>query len=566
MTRLWLPLLCLLAGARAALGQELTPQEILGQDRLITVQQAIALGLQYNLRLQVDRTDPALARERLRESEGLFNPLLFANYDRDHFENPSAGSLQSLFGILGNRTVDNSNLYNAGLTGVLPWGFSYQTGYTFRDLRSSSGVNSFKPQYTADWTTSLTAPLLRGLYWGNTDLLVRRAEVGQALSDATFTSRLADGVLIVEAAYWDLAARRALARATLRAVETSRDLLEQTKVQYEVGTVSRVFVTQAEATVAQNESTHIEAEGRAKTAQDNLLTVIVEPGINDYATTTIRTEEPSFVDYPVNPDEALAKARANRSELLESQLVVEDAEIQEKYAWNATLPQLDVVGSYSMDGLSGDQKIPPGEERLGLARPFTTTDPNNIVTLPDGTQAFDNPVIPITQTTDFGFGTSPGGAHRGFFAGDGFHSYGVGVVFSYPLGNETADARYVQRRIELRRAKTEERRTEQEIILNVRSAVRDLQTAIDQVKAAQRLRALSQETLDAEKERLRLGDSTPHNVSEFQDDLLDAEAREIGALQGYRTAIARLERAQGTILESRGISVVDERQRGMEEY
>ena len=63
--------------------------------------------------------------------------------------------------------------------------------------------------------------------------------------------------------------------------------------------------------------------------------MILEPGINDYSNTTIRTEEPSFVDYPVDPDAALEKARANRRELLESQLAVEDAEIQEKYAWNA---------------------------------------------------------------------------------------------------------------------------------------------------------------------------------------------------------------------------------------
>ena len=104
------------------------------------------------------------------------------------------------------------------------------------------------------------------------------------------------------------------------------------------------------------------------------------------------------------------------------------------------------------------------------------------------------------------------------------------------------------------------------MIVNVRSAVRDLQSSIDRVKAAQRARIASEETLRAEEERLRLGDSTPHNVLEFQDDLLQAEASEISALQSYRTSIAALERAQGTLLESRGISVVNERERGMDQY
>ena len=70
MIRKLLPLLCLLATARGALGQELTPQDILGQDREISVQQAVTLGLQYNLALQIIRNDPALARERAARGRG----------------------------------------------------------------------------------------------------------------------------------------------------------------------------------------------------------------------------------------------------------------------------------------------------------------------------------------------------------------------------------------------------------------------------------------------------------------------------------------------------------------
>jgi hypothetical protein len=55
-------------------------------------------------------------------------------------------------------------------------------------------------------------------------------------------------------------------------------------------------------------------------------------------------------------------------------------------------------------------------------------------------------------------------------------------------------------------------------------------------------------------------------VQEFQEDLLRAQGTEIDALQNYRIAISALERAQGTLLEARGISVDDERVRGMDEY
>ena len=172
-------------------------------------------------------------------------------------------------------------------------------------------------------------------------------------------------MFLVEASYWNLSATRALERATGRAVDTAKDLLEQTKVQYQVGTVSKVLVTQAEAGVAQRESQHITAEAAAKRAQDDLLTVILEPGINDYANTTIRTEEPSFVDYPVTRTRRSRRRAPTARELLESQLVVEDATIQEKYAWNAKLPQLDVRRDLLDGGLSGTQKTPAGSIRAG---------------------------------------------------------------------------------------------------------------------------------------------------------------------------------------------------------
>ncbi|MFI5315515.1 MAG: TolC family protein [Myxococcota bacterium] len=570
MSRLTMTLIYVVCFAGAALAQEaLKPEDILGQDSELSLRQAVELGLEYNLSLQVIRNDPAIAREDVRAAEGLFDPNLVGGFIQNHAETPVASALQSFFGTTGNRTVDDGKNYAAGLNGILPYGFSYSSGYAFRQLDSTSGLNSFKPQYTADWTSAFTIPLLKGLYWDTPDLLVRQSNVSQHISDATFESLLSNGVLQVEATYWALSAARALERATSTAVDTAKDLLEQTKVQYQVGTVSKVLVTQAEANLAQRQSQFIIATNAAKAAQDALLTAILAPGINDYSTTTVRTEEPTFVPYPVNPEEAVAKAHTNRSELLASQLGVEQAQIQEGYTWNQTLPTLNVGATYSMDGISGTQKTPPGPVVIpgsgGVLQPGLSINPfaPGTTTTPGG---YQNVTVPFAVQPNFGFGTSPGEAHDNFFSGDGFHSWAFLASFSYPLGNETADARHVQSKIQLRKAKTAMRRTEQSLVLEVRSAVRALQSSIDLVESARRARAASEETLRAEQERLRLGDSTPHNVQQFQDDLLQAQFSEISALQAYRTNISTLEFAQGTLLEARGISVEKERERGMDEY
>ena len=574
MSRRWLLPFVLTALARAALAQQLTPEDILGKDTEITVQQAIELGLEYNLSLQVVRNDPQAARQEVRAAEGLFDPQVLGAFNQDHVETPVASSVQSFFsGTTVTRTVDDGRRYGAGVNGVLPWGFSYSSGYTFRRLDSTSSLYSLKPQFSADWTSSFTIPLLRGLYWSGPDLLVRQTTVGQHLSDAVFESQLSTGVFGVEVAYWRLSAARALELATQRAVDTAKDLLEQTKVQYKVGTVSKVLVTQAEANVAQRQSQYIQAANDAKAAQDNLLTVILAPGINDYSTTTVRTQEPSFVPYQVDPEQSVAKARQNRSELLAAQLQVDQAQIQEGYTWNQTLPSFNVGASYTMDGLSGKQKTPAGTARPGLPAPgpgSVLTDPNGQPADPNlplkAGQYYTNPIIPVTGAPNFGFPTYANGANDNFFAGDGYHSWGFGATFSYPLGNETADARYTNSLIQLRRAKTSMRRTEQTLVLEVRAAVRTLQSSMELVESARRARAASEETLRAEEEKLRLGDSTPHNVQQFQDDLLQAEGNEIRALEAYQDAIAGLEYAQGTLLEARGISVDNERDRGMDQY
>jgi outer membrane protein TolC len=560
MMRTLFSVFCLLALTSVARAQAPSAQEVLGQDRLITLTEAVALALENNLGLQVERLDPAIARERVRETWGVFEPNLVGLYDRTHLETPTASSVQSFFGTSGNRTTDDYYTYNAGVAGILPWGFSYSSGYTMQRLDSNSGFYALEPQYNATWATEVVMPLLRNLYWSTPDLFVRRSRVTQDISDENFRARLSDTVALVEAAYWALAATRALEIAAGKSVETANDLLEQTKVQYQVGVVSKVRVTEAEAGLAQREFDRIVRSNEAQAAQDRLLTATLAPGIADYESTRIRTEEPTFVPYDVNAEASLEKARAQRPELVAAQKAVENAEFDEKYAWNQKLPALDVRGSYTNNGLAGSQKTPAGQ--IVPARiPTRTAGPDTILGTAD-----DVPLYLDQPAGALGFPSDRFGADNDFFDASGEHSWGIAANLVVPIGNDTLDARYVQSKILLRRAKTNLRLQEQSVTVDVRNSVRDLRSSIDGVKASQRARAASVETLRAEQERLRLGDSTPHLVLEFDEDLRLAESNEIRALQVYRTAIAALERAQGTLLEKLGIDVVDERERGVGDF
>ncbi|TDJ03068.1 MAG: TolC family protein [Deltaproteobacteria bacterium] len=246
------------------------------------------------------------------------------------------------------------------------------------------------------------------------------------------------------------------------------------------------------------------------------------PGAAGFASTKLIPNDPAYIEYNVELESAIEKALAQRAELAAAQNQVEDAEVQLSFGENQRLPSLDLLASYRFSGLSGDAK------------------PNQ------------------TATVESGFSSS----NDSFFRNDGDRSWSLGGEVSIPLPNTSARALVAQRRIELRRARTNLRRVEQSVILEVRGAVRALRSAVDGVEAAERNRLAREEALRAEQEKLRLGDSTPHDVLQFEDDLVDSERQKIAALRTYQNAITGVERNQGTLLETRGISVEDELQRG----
>ena len=109
--------------------------------------------------------------------------------------------------------------------------------------------------------------------------------------------------------------------------------------------------------------------------------------------------------------------------------------------------------------------------------------------------------------------------------------------------------------LELRRAHAQRRRLEQTIILQVRKAARDLESAQEGIEASEREVNAATEQLEAEQIRFEEGVSTPFQVLLKEEDLVEAEARKIAAFQTYRSSVTNLDRFQGTILRNRNISI-----------
>ena len=124
-----------------------------------------------------------------------------------------------------------------------------------------------------------------------------------------------------------------------------------------------------------------------------------------------------------------------------------------------------------------------------------------------------------------------------------------------PIGNRQAKASYARAKISTHQAGTELQNLEQTIRVEVRRAARAVESGVKRVQAAKVNTVLQQKKLDAEQKKFENGMSTSFEVLTFQRDLANAELSEVRALLDYVKSLTALEKAKGTLLEARGLSL-----------
>jgi outer membrane protein TolC len=504
----------------------------------LSLHEAIALGIENNTDVQLVRYDPPIAEYEHTAAWGLHDPTLFGDYSYASRNTPTASALLTEDPTVPPtetfQLIERERTGEAGIRGLVPQiGWQYQLAYGGTRLNSNSPIQGLSTEYSSGITGVLTAPVLRGAWWGAAWTQVELTGIGSELAREQFRQRLMDivggppGVPLeqnpgIEFAYWTLAARKQELEVANKSLETARALLQQTKAQYDVGVVSRVEVVEAEAGVADREFRQITFENLYRNAQDELIDRVYGPRLTPTSRLEIEpTDRPeSYVTFAVDPELSMQRALERRPELTIAMQQVEQSEIGLKFAKNERLPQLDAVGAYGYTGLAGS---------------------------PNPSPLFGAPLPDDLLPRDYS------GTDNDFFNGDDNRVWSAGAVLSIPIPNNTARANVAIGELELRRALTNVRRTEQDIVKDVRDAVRNLASALQGVEAAERFVAASAEQLRAEKIRLEHGESTPFDVLLREEDLVTAESQRITALRVYHGSVTALDRAQGTLLEDRGI-------------
>ena len=434
-----------------------------------------------------------------------------------------------------NFLVQRQDVANLGISKGFLTGTTVGLGLNNSHVSSNNPRNDFNPSINSSLGLSITQRLLQGFGPSINSRQIHIAKNNREVSDLTFKLQVITTVAAVMNLYWDLVAFNENVRVGREAVASATRLWEDNKRQVEVGTMAPIEVTRAEAQIALGEQ-QLSAATLQVLQQETILknalsrTGVASPSIQEAH--IIPTDQIRIPDVePIAPiQDMTALAISSRPELAQSRIQLQNQELTIKGSKNALMPSLDAVVTTSNSALIGQPST--------LAPPPGTTHVNN----PFFVGGYADVLSQLFSRN--------------------FPNYALGFNLNIPLRNRSAQAQVINDELTLRQQQLGLQRLENQVRVDVQNAVIALTQARVQYQTSTRQRALQAQTLDAEQKKLALGASTIYNVIQDTQALTAAESSEVAAKAAYAKAKVELDRATGQILNHHDISI-DEAFRGV---
>jgi len=133
----------------------------------------------------------------------------------------------------------------------------------------------------------------------------------------------------------------------------------------------------------------------------------------------------------------------------------------------------------------------------------------------------------------------------------------VGINFSYPIGNSAAEADLASNRLKAAQSRAGLKAVEESVALDVRTALRALETRYQQIEVARKGVTVAEVRFDSYVKRQRLGLATTKDLLETESQLVLAKEVLSGALAAFQIALAGLYRSMGELLDRHNLRIDD---------
>jgi outer membrane protein len=492
----------------------------------LTLREATAFALQGNLEIQIAGLNPPIRAAQITEREGIFDLNTRASLratDTRTLETATA-FLKRVNGDLVGQDDSQEQRLALGVSQLTLYGGTYDVELSETHLGTSSRRTTMTEQranlqrcalafpgtcdpiprselYTPEATLRATQPLLKNFGSEVTRTQILIAQNNLTISKEDFRRQVITITSRVQQAYWDLVFRRQDLEVQKQQLVLAQQLLDQIRKQVAVGTLAPLDVLQAETNIARNEERIIVADNAVRAAEDRLKRVMSFSFTGEYADIVIVPADPAmYTDPALDQDEEIRQALDQRADLIQAKLTLENQHIGLVFDKNQALPTLDLEATLRLNGI---------DNRFGGS--FEEIEPTKR------------------------------------------YAWGVGMTFRYPLQNRQAKSRVQQSQLAIRQQMVRIKDLEENIIVEVRNAFRDVLTNAQRVQATRIASRLAQKQLEAEEKKLQVGLATVFTTLQFQDTLTQQRSLELNAVTEYLKAFVRLEEAKNTLLQSYNI-------------
>lgn len=448
------------------------------------------------------------------------DPIVQNTTTFSHLTEPQANTVLSQTIAL---VQDQRTYYTTYQQGLLSGGY-IQIRDDGQYLKENSPSDALNPAYGPHADLFIRHNLLRGFGTTLNGRSIRIAQLSVKGAGETFRSQLTDLVAGVSNLYWDLVSAGNLVKAREAAVEIAAKFDQDTKDRVRIGSLARIELPRAAAELANRQHDLVIARSAVRELENRFREMFTRGGEDSI----LDAAEIVPLDLPAAPEataadelpplrELVARAMKKRPDAAIAKIREQAAELSALGTVNPLLPSLVVTAQTYNRGVAGTPQTSGGKVNPYFAG---------------------------------GNGTALGQILR-----RNFPSESASVSIRAPLGNREAQADYGIDQLQLRQSAVEGKRDRNQLAADVSNQVMALRQAQARFKIAVDSRELQQQLLQAEQEKFAFGRATITGLIVAQRGVVAAQTTEIDALRTYAHARVSLDQVLGNTLETNHVEV-----------
>lgn len=453
-----------------------------------------------------DYLQARMSRERISAEEGAFEPVFQTSLNRSSIHVPN--STEDLLTRQQAEYTEDVDMYDFGINGIVSSGATWELKFSGRQRNSSTieKYRDYKFEYDNVLKLSIGQPLLKGCGSDIAKARINLARVQSDIDGSKYEQKMMELVAVAIQLYWKLYGVQRIEETWERSLAISEGVVKDMELRRAQGRISKTELMEAQSTIITRRAELHSARGRVVEARNQLLTLL-NVAVSDFAHSHLVAVDDPFGDYNEigfsnqHVMIALEKWPEHRIALK----TVEKERLQVQYAENQLLPQLDLIGSVSLNSL----------------------DQENEIALRDVVK-------------------------------NKYVNWSTGLKFSVPL----IDARQARSGLAVARMRAKQADVELDALRkslanSINTKIAALNSMREQLLEYQQGFKIREQLLEIERVRLKEGYVSLKNLLDQEEEYVNFQRKALSVVVNYKLAEATFEIALGTILEKYKVNLSD---------